>query len=161
MQRKETLKEISKKEKKEKSMNIAKHEKEKDGRKIKEEKREKILMVHKCGMIQWLLEIKDIFCHHCNFNLVSQTALNISILFSEMTGFDIYLLNTKTTVRKRNHHSAENYTPYLRGVHKIRATSSKGSALKHSVFQNDYLNHIYSYANSTFPFMLFSGCFSN
>lgn len=71
------------------------------------------------------------------------------------------LLSIKRTGEKINHHSSENYTPYLGGVHEFQATSSKGPALKHSVLENDYLKHIYSYANSTFPFMLFSDCFSN
>lgn len=72
-------------------------------------------------------------------------APNISTRFSRVTGFDICLLNTKRTVQKSNHHSSENYTPYLEGVHEIRAMSSKGSALKHSIFKKDYdyLKHIY------------------
>lgn len=130
-----------------------------DGKKLKD--REKILKISESELTEWLLEISHFFVFVVTLDLVTEPTLNISIQFSKMRRLDLYLLNTKTTVQKSNHHSAENYTPYLGRVHKIRATSRNGSALKHSVFQNDYLKHIYSYANSTFPFMLFSGCFSN
>lgn len=155
MKRKQHWKKISKKEKKKGPENSKKNK----WQRISEEAWERMAGFSKI-LKKWdhtkLLEINHIFS--------IAVTLDSLIWFSKMTGFHIYLLNSKTTTQKSNHHSSANYTAYLGGVHKIQATSTRGSALKHSGFQSTrtILNvYIYSYANSTFPFMLFSDCFSN